>query len=212
MTDEEKAETVEAFIEDEILVREARKRGFEDSSRIRALLIQNMRFFMASDIPDPTEEELRAYYDEYIARFETAPSITYEQVFFSDPDVVPENTLEVLRAGADYSRLGSTDSLTATLSRADKRKILRTFGREQAPTILGIDDTQWHGPFASPGGVHYLRVSKRHPGMRPTYDAVLNWIKQEWLMAKNREIVERELSVMRENYRIEVLEPGQQAP
>ena len=52
MTDEEKTEVVQDFIEAEILVREARKRGFENNSRIRSLLIQNMRFFMTSEIPD----------------------------------------------------------------------------------------------------------------------------------------------------------------
>lgn len=39
MTDEEKAAVVESFIEEEILVREARKRGLENGARIRALLV-----------------------------------------------------------------------------------------------------------------------------------------------------------------------------
>ena len=44
MTDSEKQQAIESFIDDEILVREARKRGFENNSRIRSLLTQNMRF------------------------------------------------------------------------------------------------------------------------------------------------------------------------
>jgi hypothetical protein len=211
MTAEEKAEVVESFIEEEILVREARKRGFENSSRIRALLIQNMRFFMINDIPDPTEEQLRAFFDESSERFEIEPTITYEHVFFSDPETVPANTLEVLRAGVDYRSIGDTNTFTAKLARASERQIVATFGREQAPGILGIDDDQWHGPFTSANGVHFVRVSERHPGMRPDFEAAQNWLKQKWLMAKSREVVERELAVMSENYRIEVLQPGQEA-
>ncbi len=211
MTDQEKAEVVEGFIEEEILVREARKRGFENSSRIRALLIQNMRFFMANDIPDPTEEELHAFFDESSERFETKPTITYEHVYFTDPDTVPADTLKVLRAGADYREIGDSNLLTAKLARAGERQIVATFGREQTPRILGINDDQWHGPFTSPYGVHFLRVSERHPPVRPDYEAAKNWLEQQWLMARNREIVERELAVMRENYRIEVLQPGQEA-
>ncbi len=211
MTSEEKAEVVENFIEEEILVREARKRGFENSSRIRALLIQNMRFFMVNDIPDPTEEQLRAFFDENSERFEIEPTITYEHVIFSDPDTVPANTLEVLRAGVDYRSIGDTSTFTAKLARASERQLVATFGREQATGILGIDGDQWHGPFTSANGVHFVRVSERHPGMRPEFEAAQNWLKQEWLMAKSREVVERELAVMRENYRIEVLQPGQEA-
>lgn len=44
---EEKAEAIESFIDDEILVREARRKGLDNSSRIRRLLIQNMHFFAA---------------------------------------------------------------------------------------------------------------------------------------------------------------------
>lgn len=207
MSDEEKAAVVESFIEEEILVREARKRGLENSGRIRALLLQNMRFFMASDVPTPTEEDLRAFFEEYIERFQTEPTITYEHVFFSDPDTVPAGTLELLHAGADYRSIGDTNSFTTKLAKAGERQIVATFGREQAPRILGIDDDRWHGPFASPNGAHFMRVSERHPGTRPSYEAAKNWLEQEWLMAKNREIVERQLGVMRENYRIEVLQP-----
>lgn len=211
MTDEEKAEVVQDFIEGEILVREARKRGFENSSRIRFLLIQNMRFFMAREIPDPTEEDLRAFFDENIERFETEPTITYDHVLFSDPDTVPADTLEVLRAGADYLSIGDTNVFTAKLASAGEQQIVATFGREQAPGILSIDDDQWHGPFTSPNGAHFMRVSERHPGMRYTYEVAKNWLEQEWLMTRRREIVERELAIMRENYRIEVLQPGPEA-
>ena len=210
MTAEEKAEVVESFIEDEILVREARKRGFENSSRIRALLLQNMRFFMTSDIPDPTEEELRVFFHENSERFTVEPTISFEHVFFADPDTVPVNTLETLRAGADYRTMGDTNTFMVKLVRAGERQIVATFGREQAPVILGIDDEQWHGPYNSDKGVHFLRISERHPGKYPDYEAAESWLKQEWLIAKSREVVDRELAVMRENYRIEVLQPVQE--
>jgi hypothetical protein len=211
LTDAEKTEVVENFIEEEILVREARKRGFENNSRIRALLIQNMRFFMASDIPDPTDEDLRGFFHKNIERFATEFTITYDHVYFANPDTVPANTLEVLRAGADYRRLGDTNSFTAQLANTSEQQIVATFGREQAPGILDINNEQWHGPFTSANGVHFMRISERHPSVRPTYEAVQPWLKQEWLMAKNREIVERELAIMRENYRIEVLQPKLEA-
>ena len=209
LTEEEKTQAVESFIEEEILVREARKRGFENSSRIRALLIQNMRFFLASEIPEPTEEDLRTFFEENADRFRVEPSMTYDHAFFSSPDEVPSDTLERLRAGADHRSLGNTDTMSATLIGINEPQLVRSFGRELAPAILAIEDEQWHGPFTSAHGTHFLRVAGRRPGGMPSFEDAQNWLKQEWLMAKNRDIVGRELEAVRKNYRIEVLKPGQ---
>ena len=209
LTEEEKVQAVESFIEEEILVREARKRGFENSSRIRTLLIQNMRFFMASEIPKPTEEDLRTFFEENADRFSVEPSVTYDHAFFSNPDEVPPEALELLRAGTDHLSLGNTDSLSARLIGMNERQIVQSFGRELAPAILAIEDKQWHGPFTSAHGVHFLRVTERRPGKMPSFEDARNWLEQEWQMVKNREIVERELEGMRKNYRVEVLKPDQ---
>lgn len=208
LTEAEKNQAVENFIEEEILVREARKRGFENSSRIRTLLIQNMRFFMASEVPEPTEEDLRRFFDENIERFESPPSVTYEHVYFSDPAGIPAETLDQLRGGADYRQIGEADYFSTRISRAGEQQIVSSFGREQAPEILGISDDVWHGPFISPNGAHFLRVAERHPASRPDWDSARNWIATEWLSAKNREIVDRELAMMRRDYRIEI-EPAE---
>ena len=61
LTAEEKEEVIASYVEDEMLVREARRRGFNNSSRVRALLIQNMRYFYSSDLAAPDESELRAF-------------------------------------------------------------------------------------------------------------------------------------------------------
>ena len=207
LTDEEKTQAVDEFIEQEILVREARKRGLENSSRIRTLLIQNMRFFMTSEMPSPTEDQLREYFDANIERFATEPSITYEHVFFADPDAVPNDTLEKLGSGVNHYSVGDTTFQNALLPRTQQPQIVGTFGREQAPAILAIRDNEWHGPFTSQQGAHFLRVLERHDTVRPTYESTRSWLEQDWVMTKRNEILASELAAMRQNYRIEVLGP-----
>ena len=208
LSETEKQEAVETFIEEEILVREARKRGLENNSRIRALLIQNMRFFMASTIPDPTEEDLRTYFDANIERLTSEPSVTYHHVYFADPDSVPASTLSELESGAEYSRMGDTTYQNAVLSRMVEGQIVSNFNRDIARTILDIDDSKWHGPFVSQTGAHFLRIVERHPRVRPNYESAQSWLEEDWFMTKRDEIVERELMAMREDYRIEIAVPG----
>ena len=212
LTEEEKDQIVQDFVTDEILVREARQRGFENSSRIRTLLIQNMRFFMAADIPEPTDEELRAYFQENKDRFTSQPTINFQQVLFTIPEEAPDDLLGRLNAGEDHESLGDADMLNRRIIGAGEAAILGAFGAEQGADILDIGDGGWHGPFLSDQGAHYLRIEQRNPPRTPSWEMAQNWIGTEWLAAKNREIVDREMGAMRENYRIEIEPRGETAP
>ena len=170
-------------------------------------LMQNMRFFMSSDVPSPDEDDLRIFFNDNIDRFTTPPTVTYGHVFFSDPDSVPADILDTLRQGADIEQIGDTDIFNNRLTRAGETMIVSNFGREQTSVIQAISDEQWHGPFNSANGVHFLRVIERHPAMRPSFESAGNWLEQEWRSEKSREIVAREMDDMRKNYRIEVLQP-----
>lgn len=208
LTDEEEDEVIQNFVEEEILVREARKRGFENSSRIRTLLIQNMRFFIAGDIPEPSEVDLRRFFKENIELFESPSTVTYDHVLFRTPEEANADTLAALRGGVAHETMGDTNPMNAKIYSASEQSIVATFGREEAPAILAIDDALWHGPFNSDSGAHFLRVTKRAPPRRPTWDQAQNWIGTEWLRVKNQEIVDRELAQMRASYRIEIEKPA----
>ena len=207
LTTREESDVIDKFVKDEILVREARKRGFGNSSRIRIQLIQNMRFFLTSEIPEPTEEDLRVFFEENVERFETKPTIRFEHVFFSNPDNVPDNTLGELRAGADYRQLGNKNMAVQRELKVNQREIAEGFEPGEASKVLAIDDEDWHGPFLSAGGAHFLRVIERYPAVLSTFETAENWLETEWRMAKNREIVDTELAVIKRNYRIEIAEP-----
>lgn len=209
--DEEKEELLQRFVDEEILVREARKKGFDNSSRIRALLLQNMRFFIANDVPEPTEDDLREYYNANLRRFETPPRVSYDHVVFRDADAVPAETLQLLNDGADHTRMGSADALGGSrLLMVDQRSIVATFGPEVAGDVLAIADADWHGPFRSPQGAHFLRVIERTPSRRPSFEDARSWVASEWSQSRRSRIIERELATMRDNYRIEIAGPEEE--
>lgn len=208
LRDEEKEGILQTFVDEEILTREARKRGFDDSSRIRALLIQNMRFFVANDFPDATEEQLREFYNANLSRFETPPRVSYDHVLFQNADEVPVEVLQLLNDGADHTKMGNgSDFGGARLLMVDHRSIIATFGPGVAPSVLAIADADWHGPFQSSQGTHFLRVIERHPSRRPSFEDARSWVETEWNRSQQLEIMDRELATMREDYRIEIARP-----
>ena len=212
LTEAERREVIASYVDDEVLVREARKRGLDDSSRVRRLLVQNMRFFYAGSLPEPSEETLRAHFDAHPERFAAPASITYEQVFFQDSASVPAGLLDALRAGADHTRLGDRGmAFGSRLPKIDRREIAASFGPEVAPAVLAIADERWHGPFPSTRGVHFLRVVERHPEQRVDFDAARSWIASDWTLSRQREILEAEIATLREGYRVEILGPDEVA-
>jgi hypothetical protein len=101
---EERQAAIDQFIEEEILYNEAYKRGLDrGDSRMRRNLILKMRGLLASEVDDPSEEELLAWYRQNIDRYTISESWSFEQVFFSDPAAVPDSLLIRLREGLDRS-------------------------------------------------------------------------------------------------------------
>ena len=212
LTDEEKREAISDFIEEELLVREANKRGFADSSRIRRLLLQNMRFFIAGDLPEPSTEELQAFFEENKSSFQSPPSFELDHILFTEASDVPEGLNEQLNGGADPDGFGDEDFTFGRKMRfMDEMRLIAAFGRSAAQDILALpqDDTGWHGPFISDQGqAHFLRITQRNPPSVPEFETARDWVSAQWMTSKSRELMDAELSLVRPNYRIEIAEPG----
>ncbi len=207
LTQEERQDVFDQFVDDEILVREARKRGFDNSSRVRTLLIQNMRFFVKQDLPVASEDTLRAYYEQNLERFTRPPSVTLEQVYFQSQNTVPDGLLETLNNGADPAPFGDTAlSVSRRVSRATPRDIASSFDRESAQQIVAIADERWHGPFNSNLGVHFLRVTERHPQWVPSFEESRMWLETQWVADQQLAAMDAALVDMRKNYRVEYLQ------
>ena len=215
LNESDKQRIVDTFIEEEILVREAKARGFTDSSRVRALLLQNMRFFIGSDIPEPTEDDLRAHLEANLDAFTSPPSLDLNHVMFSDPDIVPDGILDSLNQAEDPSTLGDLDTqLGYRLRFLDQRRLVGLFGTEPANDLLSVsaDDRDWRGPYVSPtGSIHFLRVINRNPPRTPTYELARDWISTHWLSAKSDELLDTALDDVRQNYLV-VVEPVDGGP
>lgn len=208
--DEEKQRLVDNFIEEEVLVREARRRGFDDSSRVRTLLIQNMRFFYMPDHTErPSDEALRAYFQDHIAEFRSPARRSFEQVFFADPSQVPNDLLQRLQAGEGPIGVGDTTELNARILGVADKAIARGFGPESAPAILAIDNDQWHGPFESAQGVHFLRLIDVLPPAVPRFEDARQWVEAQWDREQLRNAMDDAMSEILPNYRIEIAPVGE---
>ena len=93
LTRDEKQEVIDNYVEEEILWHEARERGLDQTARIRQQMIRGIRFLLMSDVPTPTEAELRSFYESDKERFTPPPALTLDHVFFTNAFDVPADLL-----------------------------------------------------------------------------------------------------------------------
>ncbi len=205
---DERRDIVEGFLEDEILLREAYARGMDRTPSIRAQLLRAMRFLLAADVPSPTEDDLRALYEETRDEQRTTPSLDFDHVFYADPARVPDDLLASLRAGADHRALGEERLLAGgDMKRTTQAQLVRGLGAESAREILAIEDSSWHGPFRSALGVHYLRIAGRHPARPLSFEESEAYLRALYPVARSRDALEAQVEELRQGYEI-VVEDG----
>lgn len=208
LTEEEKQQAVESYVDEEILVREARKNGFDDTFRVRELLSQNMRFFISGEIQDPTEEQLREYYEENLTRLETGQSLEFEFVLFRDPNDAHDDLVAALNEGLDHRFVGDGVPGSPKIERLGVSRLVILFGRQGASDVLELRTGVWSGPYETTDGHYYINPVQTHLSEVIAYEDVRDWLLQEWILEKGRERVAEELEKLRGSYEVFFEEAG----
>jgi hypothetical protein len=212
LTEEERERAREGYIDDEVLLREALRRGLHWSDgRVRQRLTRIMRASMTEAVPDPSLAQLQAYFQENIEKYTTPESVTLEHVVFPWGEDVPEeelaSVLEKLRAGAapeDFGR--ALVAVGRRLPRQTRSDLVRSLGPDFANAVEALPDRQWQGPVESTRGIHLVRVVEHHPSEAVPFERVERYLRQEWIMNRTRELQQERIDEIRERYRIEIAE------
>jgi len=210
-SDQERALLVQGVIDDAVLLREAYKRGLEQDAVIDRHLVEKMRFLLADELPEPSEAELRAYFEAEAERYRNPPTVTLDQVFYADPGSVPDGLLAELRSGVDFRGLGDQlFTLGPTLARYSAADLTGLLGADLARRIFELPPGSWQGPFRSAEGVHFIRLRAREPARMPAFEEIVDWLRQDWQQARRQEVIQGQIEALRTQYRIVV--EGEEEP
>jgi hypothetical protein len=61
---------------------------------------------------------------------------------------------------------------------------------------------EWHGPYRSARGVHFIRIDGRTPARPMSYLAAREQVKMDWLAASAKAPIDREVARIRDKYRV----------
>jgi len=211
LTEEEKQTLLENHIDEEVLLLEAERRGFDKLDyRVRQRLLNVMRSTLTENVPDPTRAQLEAYFRQEIDKYRMPESITFQQVYFSPAsEKLPEDPNTVFTAlaeGAAFQELGDFTTLGNTSTQSTRRYLVGTYGVEFAEAVLPLPLDTWTGPIQSRMGTHFVRVTQKHASQEPSFERLESYLREDYLMTKSREKQNEKIVKMREKYKIIVEE------
>jgi hypothetical protein len=185
------------LLKEELLSREARELGLDEGDTIvRRRLAQKLEFLVqdTARLTEPTEEELRRFYDAAPELYRTEPRISFIQVYFSrerrrDPAQDARHALATLRRApnTDTGDLGDRLLVEGEFRDADRQTVASAFGPQFASAVFELQPGAWRGPIESGYGLHLVRVSSINAGRpRPLAEARAQ-VVERWREQKQRE-------------------------
>jgi hypothetical protein len=180
------------YLREELLAREARSLGFDrDDVIVRRRLAQKMNFILedTARLAAPTDEQLRALYEEDRSRFDAPATVSFEMVFFSTDkrgDAATREaqallaSLSAAGANADPGNAGDGTLLPREMTDADQQAIASVFGDGFAGAVMTLEPGGWKGPVASAFGQHLVRVTSRSEGATRPFEEIRADLVEEW--------------------------------
>lgn len=216
---------IDEAVREEILYREAQRRGLDRGDAIiRRRLAQKMTFLLedsAEASSAAAAADIETFYAAHAERYREPRRTTFRHVFLSRDrrdDAARDAAIllgEVREgAGDGWRRLGDPFILLREYADRTDQEIAELFGGRFATAMPSLTTGEWQGPVGSAHGVHLVQVIDRAEPRLPALDEVRDRVAEDLLESRRRERNEAALQTLRERYEIRMpeLADGGQEP
>jgi parvulin-like peptidyl-prolyl isomerase len=205
-TPDEMRELVANLVKEELLSREAREMRLDENDTIvRRRLAQKLEFMLqdTARFAEPSEDELRRFYEASPTAFLTEPRISFAQVYFRDERRAAAVLPKLAGASpAQVAELGDRLMVDPEFRAADRQSIAAAFGPKFARAVAELQPGAWHGPVESGYGAHLVRVAAVEPARRREFAEVRAQVLDRWRQENQREAEKRFLDKLMAKYKV----------
>ena len=207
LSPEERQIVEDAYIDEQVLVREALDMGLEADRRIDDILVQKMLHVLSGDVIQPTENELKEFYEANRASYTPEPTLTVEEVVIAGDSPAAGDLAERLRAGASAQELAEDPDVRSSVLRAvTGGDLRRLFGPVTAELILSANTEGWIGPHGTVRGQHWFRIIEQTTPELPPLESVRERVRLDWVTDQEAARLDQAVRGLRERYNIVVEE------
>jgi peptidyl-prolyl cis-trans isomerase C len=206
---------IEEQVKEEILYREALELGLEKNDEIiRRRLAQKMDF-LAEDVASLRESapgEVEAWFVKNRERFAPPPLATFRHLYFSSDKRgagAEEEARKALTALAGKDAGGGDPFMfQSAYTEQTPEQIARVFGSKFAGSLFQEKSGAWRGPIESGYGWHLVWIEALTPSQPPTFEAVTEQAKADWLSEQRTESKRATFEALKARYEIVLVKPA----
>ncbi|HEU4429435.1 MAG TPA: peptidyl-prolyl cis-trans isomerase [Myxococcota bacterium] len=218
---EMRARILDRLIEEELLVQRGLELGLAESDRrVRADIVQAMiRAAIAeAESAEPSERELRAFYEEERDVFTTPGRLRIAQLFVRVKDAAAdapararaEQARAQLAAGGELAAvraaLGDAELSPAPDALLPPAKLREYVGPSVLRVALEAELGVWSAPVRSGAGYHVIAVVEREPASTPPLDEIRDQVRSEWVRRGGDRALRSYLDELRDDADVRVAE------
>ena len=173
------------YVRDEVLYREALARGLDRNDPVvKMSLVRKITMLgtAAAEAVEPTDAELKAYFDLRSERYRIPASFDLMQVCLipdehdKQIDTVAAQRLAHLREKEptpdQLAELGDLPMLPSVAKDVSEDELARTFGAEFPSAVMSLAVGKWEGPVESGYGLHLVKITHREESRIPEWTEV----------------------------------------
>jgi len=220
-TESELAGVINQHVRGQILYREGLAMGLDVGDVVIERRLAQKLERLAKELvmpPEPSIEELQAWYAEHPDHFKRPDLYSLVQIYFSPDergDAAADDARKVLDtiralgpAPLDPRDYGDRLMLRPAYQNVSQPEIAKLLGPGFAGVVTLLETGIWSGPIESGYGVHLVRLDEVILRPRPTFDSVRAKIREAWIAEQIDELSERFISERMARYKI-IIEDGE---
>jgi hypothetical protein len=202
LTAEERARIEERVAEEAILVREARALGLENDPRIEDILVQKMLHVLSAEVIQPTQEELRLYFQANRGRYNGPGAISVAELTVVGQETPPE-VIEQLRMGLHPDAITAPVRLVrSNLANVTLGDLATIASVPVAELVFDAAPGSWIGPHRTARGDHWYRAGPRREGPPAQLDEVREQVRWDWITEQEEARLEERVRQLRARYEV----------
>lgn len=194
---------VARWLDNEIMYREARLLRLDEGDEMfRERLVLKFRNMIGQRlyVPEPSEEELRAYFKQHADEFTQPRTWDFAQFYVAGPD--KRQLAEDLAATLAVDEV--PEEYAYTLRRYQQRSyenIQTMFGEDVAEQLLDSDGERWV-VIESPRGWHLARIEAVYEAVPAQFDELRSILRDKWQAEVQQERLSEAFDEVRNKYTV----------
>ena len=205
LTEDQRELIASSYVEEQILVKEAKDLELDNDARIHDMLAQKMRHVLSGNIIQPTSDELERFYKSNTEAYRTMPSVSVDELVLDTREEIPAQVQILLEQGSDSdSILALTQGTNAPLPNVNHLDLSNIFAPEFADAVFQSQNDEWVGPFASNRGQHFLKVIESSDERLPPLEEILDRVRLDWIAQEEEIRLQEEVNKLWNRYKIVV--------